>query len=87
MKIDGIKQTIPSGSVEELVEFFDTHDMGEHWDEMSEAHFEINLKKRTNLFAVEDDLVGKLTRIARSKHMSSEALINLFLREKLAEAT
>ncbi|MBC8264672.1 MAG: hypothetical protein H8E47_11180 [Anaerolineales bacterium] len=38
-------------SLDELVEFFDTHDMGEYWDEMPEAHFEVDIKTRTHLFS------------------------------------
>lgn len=34
-------------SLDELVEFFDTHDLGEYWDQMPEAHFEVDIKRRT----------------------------------------
>jgi len=33
-------------SVDELVAFFETHDMGEYWENMPEVKFEVNLKKR-----------------------------------------
>jgi len=29
-------------SLDELVEFFDTHDMGNYWEQMPEASFDIN---------------------------------------------
>lgn len=32
-------------SLDEFVEFFDTHDVGEYWDEMPEAHFEDALRR------------------------------------------
>ena len=35
-------------SVDELVAFFETHDMGEYWDKLPKADFEVNLKKRVN---------------------------------------
>ncbi|MGQ9625824.1 MAG: CopG family antitoxin [Anaerolineae bacterium] len=72
-------------SLEELVEFFDTHDMGEYWDSMPEAHFEINIKGRTHLFALDEDLAERLTAIAKAKHVPSERLINTWLKEKLFE--
>jgi hypothetical protein len=70
-------------SLGELVEFFDTHDLGEYWDRMPEAHFDIDIKKRTHLFAIEEDLAEKLTEIAKAKQIPSEMLINVWLREKL----
>ena len=46
-------------SLDELVEFFDTHDLGEYWDQMPEAHFEVDIETRTHLFAIDDDLATK----------------------------
>jgi hypothetical protein len=34
-------------SLDKLVEFFDTHDMGEYWDDMPKVHFDIDIKRRT----------------------------------------
>jgi hypothetical protein len=72
-------------SLDELVKFFDTHDMGEYWDSMPEAHFEISIKRRTHLFALDEDLAEKVTAIARAKHVPTERLINAWLKEKLLE--
>jgi hypothetical protein len=33
-------------SVKELVAFFDSHDMGDYWEGMPEAKFEVNLKRK-----------------------------------------
>ena len=35
-------------SVDELVGFFETHDMGEYWDKLPKADFKVSLKKRSN---------------------------------------
>lgn len=46
MKSD--KQKIPEfGSLQELVDFFDTHDLGDYLERMPEAKFEVNLKKHS----------------------------------------
>jgi hypothetical protein len=70
-------------SLNELVEFFDTHDLGEYWDQMPEAHFEVAIKRRTHLFALDEELADKLTEIALSKQVPSAVLINSWLREKI----
>jgi hypothetical protein len=42
-------------SLAELVEFFEARDLGEYWDEMPEVHFEVDIKKRTHLVAIDAD--------------------------------
>ena len=75
----------PTGSLADLVEFFETHDMGEYWDQMPEASLDIDIRRRKHLVALDEDLAGEVSKIARSRHISSESLINALLREKLAE--
>ncbi|HEV8711409.1 MAG TPA: CopG family antitoxin [Candidatus Binatia bacterium] len=80
------KDLPPSRSLDELVEFFDTHDMGEYWEQMSEAHFDIDIKRRTQLVAIDEELIDRLSKVAKSKRASVETLINSWLREKMLEA-
>jgi len=74
-------------SLDKLVEFFDTHDMGEYWDDMPEVHFDIDSQRRTHLFALDEDVAERLTAIARAKRIPSKTLINKWLREKVLEQT
>ena len=71
-------------SLEELVEYFDAHDMGEHWDRMPEAHFEVDIKRRHRLVSIEEDLMSTLSEIAQSRQVSVEVLIEAWLKEKVA---
>jgi len=81
-----ISKHIPKfSSIDELVEFFETHDLGEYWDQMPEAHFDIDTKRRTHIFAIDEDLADRLTEVAKAKRIPSETLINVWLREKLLE--
>lgn len=81
------KKDIPAkSSLAELVQFFETHDMGELWDQMPEVDFDIDLRRRRHLVALDDDLAGKVAKLAQSRHVSSESLINALLREKLTES-
>jgi hypothetical protein len=36
-------------SLDKWVTFFEDHDMGEYWDQMPEAHFDIDIKRRTHI--------------------------------------
>jgi len=40
-------------SLGKLVEFFETHDMGDYANDMPEVHFDVNIKRRTHLVAID----------------------------------
>ena len=54
------------GTTQELVDYFDTHDMGDHWEQMPEAHFEVILEKIC-LVAVDGETVSGPTAGARQR--------------------
>ncbi|MFH1097248.1 MAG: CopG family antitoxin [Candidatus Desantisbacteria bacterium] len=74
-------------SSDKLVEFFETHDMGEYYDDLPEVHFDIDIKRRTHSFALDEDLAEKVTMIAHAKQIPPIILINKWLREKILEQT
>lgn len=75
---------LPSfASLDELVEFFDTHDMGEYED-LPEEHFDVNLQRRKHLVAIDEEINNRLTEIAEQEQMPAESLINAWLREKIS---
>lgn len=74
-------------SLDGLVKFFDTHDMGNYFDTMPKVKFEVNIKRKTHLFSIDENIAEKLTAIAESKKIPSESLINKWLKEKIQEAS
>ena len=72
-------------SVEELADYFDTHDMSGHWEHFPEAEFTVNSQKKSYLVSVDEDVMKRLTKVARAQHTAPEALINTWLREKTAQ--
>lgn len=58
-------------SLDKWVTFFEDHDMGEYWDQMPELHFDIDIKRNTHIFSLDEDLVETLTKIAREKKIPS----------------
>ncbi len=87
MRKNKAKAQLRSKSVKELVDFFEVHDMGDYWEKMPNAHFDVDIKKRKHLVALEEDVVDKLTKIAKSKKVPSELLINTWLKDKIRRAT
>jgi predicted glycoside hydrolase/deacetylase ChbG (UPF0249 family) len=72
-------------SLGDLVDFFDSHDLGEYLEQMPEAHFDVDLKQKIHLVALDSDLSDKLTEIAKIKQIPAETLINTWLRERISE--
>ena len=77
----------PFNSTQEIVEFFDAHDIGEFWDEMPEVHFDVDIKRKQYLISVDESLMNKLSEIADLQQVSIEALVNSWLREKVLEVS
>ena len=72
-------------SLDELRAFVESHDLSEYWDQMPEVNFEIDIQRETHLFSLDAELANKLTEIAKSRQIPSEALINVWLKEKVLE--
>lgn len=79
------KRQLPAfASLDEMVEFFDTHDTGGYLDGTPEVSFEAKLQRRMHLVAIDKELAGRLSEIAKREHVPAEALVNSWLKEKLS---
>jgi hypothetical protein len=78
-------QQFPSfASLDELVEFFDTHDMGEYEGDLPEAHFEVDVQRKTHLIAIDEETNSRLAEIAERERTPAESLVNSWLKEKIS---
>ena len=48
----------PHQSLDELVEFFDTHDMGDHLEGMPEVEFSVALRSKRHLMAIDEEVAS-----------------------------
>jgi hypothetical protein len=81
------KQLHEFESVEKLTEFFDENDLGDYLETMPEVDFDVELGHRKHYVAVDEDVVELLSEISKNEHVSSGAIVNSWLREKLADYT
>lgn len=72
-------------SYKEIGEFWDTHDLGEHWEQTQAVEFDVDIQSETTYFPVEHALSTKLRSIAQTRGVSPETLLNLWLQEKVRE--
>lgn len=87
MKESKTSKSLPFNSIDELVEYVDAgNDLSDYLDEMPEAHFDINIKRRKHMVEIDAELASKLREIARQRQTTTEALVDSWLREKVGQA-
>jgi len=71
-------------SIEDLVDFFDENDLGEYENDLPEVSFDVALKKRKYLVGIDEQINKDLTEIALQENVSTESLVNSWLKEKIS---
>lgn len=81
------KRLIPKQfrTLEEAGRFWDTHDLGNYWDQTEDVMMSFQLKRKRYLFSIEPELARKLHAAAAGRGVSPETIANLWLREMLAK--
>ncbi|MEK6287474.1 MAG: CopG family antitoxin [Acidobacteriota bacterium] len=74
-------------SYKEMGEFWDTHDLGDYWDQTTPVEFEVDIQSEAVYYPIEPNLSAKISRIAKKRGVPAETLLNLWLKEKLGEET
>ncbi len=69
----------------EAAEFWDMHSLADYEEYLKDVEAEVAIKSVRHLVALEDELLKEITEVARSKGVSAETLINIWLKEKLAK--
>lgn len=73
-------------SIDELVDYFETHDMGEHFDQMPETQFDVEIKSRKHLVVIDEEVFSTLAEIAKKEGVSTDELIDTWLKERIVQA-
>jgi hypothetical protein len=70
-------------SYREIGEFWDTHDLTEHWEQTQPVEFEIDLESEVTYYPLDITLATRVRSIAKQRGVSTETLLNLWVQEKL----
>ncbi len=70
-------------SYEEIGEFWDSHDLSDYWDKTKPVDFDIDISSEVTYYPIEADLSERIASIAKRKGVSAEALLNLWLQERV----
>lgn len=72
-------------SYKEIGEFWDTHDLGNYWEQTHPVEFEIDIQCEVTYYALDAVLSAKIRSIAKQRGVSPETLLNLWVQERLQE--
>lgn len=72
-------------SYEEIGEFWDNHDLAQHWDTTRAAEFEVAIEGERSYFPLETQLALQLRAAAQRHGVSPESLLNGWLQERLTQ--
>lgn len=73
-------------STKELIDFFDTRDLGDYESDMSETNFDVAIEQKHYLVSVDEKLMNGLLEIANKQQVSVEILVNSWLKERILKA-
>lgn len=73
-----------ASSYTEIGEYWDTHDLADHWEQTHEVNFEVSVESSVMYFAVEKRLAEKLRAAAKTHGVSPETLLNVWVQEHVA---
>jgi hypothetical protein len=71
-----------SRSLEEMAEFWDTHDATDFDAETHQVDIQFDLRQRRHYIAVDPDVLTRLREAALARGLSIESLANLWLQER-----
>ena len=70
-------------TVEEMAEFWDTHSLADYEDQTYEVDMTFDPSARRTFVSIEPELLKDLRHIARERRVSTQTLVNLWLRQRV----
>ena len=69
----------------EIGEFWDTHNLSDHWDKGKDVNFEIDLDSDRTYYSLDNKISKKVISIAKKEGISPNISVNLWVQEKLQQ--
>ncbi len=75
-----------ASTMEEIGNFWDNHSLADRWDQTHEVDFDVRAQRRRRI-TIDPELYFKVEAQARTRGILPETLINMWLSERLSQAT
>lgn len=72
-----------ASSYEKMGEFWDTHSLADFEDQTYEVEMTFEPSARRNFVSIEPQLLAEVREIARARKVSTQTLVNLWLRQQV----
>ncbi len=73
-----------AASIEEMVEFWDTHSLADYEDQTHEVEMTFDPAARRNYIGIDPDLLAELRQIAMQRKITTQTLVNLWLNQQVS---
>jgi predicted DNA binding CopG/RHH family protein len=83
-QLGALRVDLARGHTRQIAAFWDTHDLADFAEQTRPVAFEVDIKKRRFLVAVDPGILREVRNRAATRGLSPESLVNLWLKEKLA---
>lgn len=85
MANENVSSISKAKSYEEMADFWDTHSLADYHDQLIEVEMTFDPSARRTKIGIEPELLADLRRLARTRRISTETLVNLWLGQRVAE--
>ncbi len=72
-------------SYREIGEFWEVHELSDIWGKTKKVKFDVDIASEITYYPIERDLSEKIQSLARTRGVSSDTLVNLWLEQKINE--
>ena len=76
-----------SHTIEEMAEFWDTHSLADFEDQTYEVEMTFDPFARRSLVGIEPELMQELRLIAQERQVTTQTLVNVWLRQRVDQVT
>jgi len=76
-----------AGSYREIGEYWDEHDSEDAWDRARSVKFDVDIESRSRYYCLDLNLSREVDAAAKRHGVSAETLLNLWIQEKLQQAS
>jgi len=83
MQDDRVSSISGSRTLEEMADFWDTHSLADYDDQTYEVEMSFDSMARRSVVTIEPELMLDISQIALARNVSTQTLINVWLRQQV----
>jgi hypothetical protein len=83
MQEDRVSSISGARTLEEMADFWDTHSLADYDDQTYEVEMSFEPSARRSVVTIEPELMLDITQMARARNVSTQTLINVWLRQQV----